>query len=195
MSEGYLVKDGKITTPVRGASLIGKGADILTKIDRVGKTMTMDQGMCGSRFRQRAHQRRPADDPRRADDGRRQSKGVSGMELNVFLDKLFAAAKQAGLEAAEAYLVEDESFSAMAANQEITQYSSNLTKGLSFRGMIGGKIGYASTEAFDEEAIGWLVQNAKDSAVLCEDKSEQFIYDGREANAQLTAGSRGRRAG
>ncbi len=48
VSEGYLVKDGKITTPVRGASLIGKGADILMKIDRVGQDMTMDQGMCGS---------------------------------------------------------------------------------------------------------------------------------------------------
>ena len=48
MGEGYLVKDGKITTPVRGASLIGKGADILLKIDRVGKIMTMEQGNCGS---------------------------------------------------------------------------------------------------------------------------------------------------
>ncbi len=48
VSEGYLVKDGKITTPVRGASLIGKGSGVLLNIDRVGKTMTMDQGMCGS---------------------------------------------------------------------------------------------------------------------------------------------------
>jgi len=48
VSEGYLVKDGKITTPVRGASLIGKGSGVLVNIDRVGKTMTMDQGMCGS---------------------------------------------------------------------------------------------------------------------------------------------------
>ncbi|MDD3335281.1 MAG: TldD/PmbA family protein [Eubacteriales bacterium] len=48
VSEGYLVKDGKITTPVRGASLIGKGAEILMQIDRVGKNMTMAQGMCGS---------------------------------------------------------------------------------------------------------------------------------------------------
>ncbi len=48
VNEGYLVKDGKITTPVRGASLIGKGSDILMKIDRVGKDMRMAQGMCGS---------------------------------------------------------------------------------------------------------------------------------------------------
>lgn len=48
VSEGYLVKDGKIVTPVRGASLIGKGADVLMKIDRVGRDMQMAQGMCGS---------------------------------------------------------------------------------------------------------------------------------------------------
>lgn len=48
VNEGYLVKDGKLTTPVRGASLIGKGAEILMQIDRVGRDMTMAQGMCGS---------------------------------------------------------------------------------------------------------------------------------------------------
>ncbi|HPF89014.1 MAG TPA: TldD/PmbA family protein [Candidatus Limiplasma sp.] len=107
------------------------------------------------------------------------------MELNAFLDKLFTAAKQAGLEAAEAYMVEDESFRAMANNQEIVQYSSNLTKGLSFRVKVNGKIGYASTEAFDEDAVDWLIQRAQDSAVLCEDTSEQFIYDGKEPSPAL----------
>ena len=48
VQEGYLVRGGKITEPVRGASLIGKGADVLMKIDRVGRDMRMDQGMCGS---------------------------------------------------------------------------------------------------------------------------------------------------
>ena len=42
------VRDGKIVSPVRGASLIGRGSEILMRIDRVGRTMTMGQGMCGS---------------------------------------------------------------------------------------------------------------------------------------------------
>lgn len=46
--EGYLVKDGKIAHPVRGASLIGRGSEILPLIDRVGRDMQMAQGMCGS---------------------------------------------------------------------------------------------------------------------------------------------------
>jgi len=48
VTEGYLVKDGKIDRPVRGATLIGKGADVLWKIDRVGKNLLTGQGMCGS---------------------------------------------------------------------------------------------------------------------------------------------------
>ena len=48
VNEGYLVKGGKIVHPVRGASLIGRGSEILTHIDRVGKDMKMAQGMCGS---------------------------------------------------------------------------------------------------------------------------------------------------
>ena len=48
VSEGYFVRDGRIHCPVRGATLIGKGSEILKKIDRVGRRMWMGQGMCGS---------------------------------------------------------------------------------------------------------------------------------------------------
>ena len=48
VSEGYLVKNGKIDRPVRGATLIGKGSQILMAIDRVGTDMQTGQGMCGS---------------------------------------------------------------------------------------------------------------------------------------------------
>ena len=46
--EGYWVKDGKILCPVRGATLIGKGHEVLHNIDRVGPEMWMAPGMCGS---------------------------------------------------------------------------------------------------------------------------------------------------
>ncbi|MGZ4122363.1 MAG: TldD/PmbA family protein, partial [Tumebacillaceae bacterium] len=46
--EGYIVRNGKIETPVRGATLIGKGIDVLQKIDMVGNNLGHGQGMCGS---------------------------------------------------------------------------------------------------------------------------------------------------
>lgn len=48
VAEGYLVKNGEITEPVRGASLIGKGSQILLDIDRVGQNLDHGVGMCGS---------------------------------------------------------------------------------------------------------------------------------------------------
>ena len=48
VSEGYLVEHGKITTPVRGASLIGTGSQVLLDIDMVGKDLAHGQGMCGA---------------------------------------------------------------------------------------------------------------------------------------------------
>ena len=47
-SEAYIVKDGKITEPVRGATLIGNARDILKHIDMVGNNLAFGQGMCGS---------------------------------------------------------------------------------------------------------------------------------------------------
>lgn len=46
--EGYLIEKGKITSPVRGATLIGTGSEILKKIEMVGNNLAYGQGMCGS---------------------------------------------------------------------------------------------------------------------------------------------------
>ena len=48
VNEGYMIRNGKICEPVRGASLVGKGSEIIQNIDMVGSDMEMGQGMCGS---------------------------------------------------------------------------------------------------------------------------------------------------
>ena len=48
VNEGYIVRNGQICEPVRGASLVGKGSEIIQNIDMVGKVLDMGQGMCGS---------------------------------------------------------------------------------------------------------------------------------------------------
>ena len=48
VNEGYLVRNGKICEPVRGASLVGKGSDIIMDIDMVGTGLDLGTGMCGS---------------------------------------------------------------------------------------------------------------------------------------------------
>ena len=48
INEGYIVRNGKIAEPVRGATLIGNGPKTLQKVDMVGNNLAHGQGMCGS---------------------------------------------------------------------------------------------------------------------------------------------------
>lgn len=47
VTEAYLIEDGKITTPVRAAQLIGNGPEVLSMIDAVGNDFDTWTGMCG----------------------------------------------------------------------------------------------------------------------------------------------------
>jgi TldD protein len=48
-SEAYMIEDGKVTAPVKGATLIGNGPDALTTVTMVGNDMALDAGIgtCG----------------------------------------------------------------------------------------------------------------------------------------------------
>ena len=48
-SEAYLIEDGKVTVPVKGATLIGNGPDVLTRVSMVGSDLRLDEGVgtCG----------------------------------------------------------------------------------------------------------------------------------------------------
>lgn len=48
-SEAYLIENGKITTPVKGATLVGNGPDVMKKISMVGSDLALDKGIgvCG----------------------------------------------------------------------------------------------------------------------------------------------------
>lgn len=48
-SEAYLIEDGKVTRPVKGATLIGNGPDVLSKVSMLGHDLALDRGVgtCG----------------------------------------------------------------------------------------------------------------------------------------------------
>lgn len=48
VNEGYLIEDGKITRPVKGATLVGSGKDVLLRIDMIADNLDFGFGMCGS---------------------------------------------------------------------------------------------------------------------------------------------------
>jgi TldD protein len=48
-AEAYMIEDGKVTYPVKGATLIGNGPDVLTRVSMIGNDMQLDPGVgtCG----------------------------------------------------------------------------------------------------------------------------------------------------
>src|SRR5512143_1732136 len=48
-SEAYMIEDGKLTFPVKGATLIGNGPDALTRVTMIGNDLALDPGVgtCG----------------------------------------------------------------------------------------------------------------------------------------------------
>lgn len=47
VTEGYLIEEGRITRPIRGATLVGNGPQVLKQVDRVGSDLGFSTGTCG----------------------------------------------------------------------------------------------------------------------------------------------------
>ncbi|MGL5714031.1 MAG: TldD/PmbA family protein, partial [Paraclostridium sp.] len=100
------------------------------------------------------------------------------MEFKEFKSILFEKALSEGFENCEIYYTDSENISITVYEGEVEKYNLDKSFGLSFRGMIDGKMGYSYTEILDKEAIGMLIKNAKEGAKCIESEDVQFIYEG-----------------
>ncbi len=107
------------------------------------------------------------------------------MKLQDFMSQLFERAKAAGFTECELYCSESESLTVRVFEGAIDEYKLANPMGLSFRGLIDGKMGYASTECMDENAIAYLIQNAKDNAAVLETVEKTEIFAGSAEYAKL----------
>ena len=100
------------------------------------------------------------------------------VQMDSFIDRLLAAAKEAGLETAEVYYSEAEAFSVGLMKGEVDSYEVSTSGGLGLRGTVDGRMGYAATEAYDEDAIAQLIEGVKESAALNEAQEQDTIFAG-----------------
>lgn len=100
------------------------------------------------------------------------------MNRQEFIDKLFAKAKAEGLEEFEAYFGSSDSFEVNVLEGEINEYSVSSSSGMGFRGVFAGRMGYASTEVLDDDAIDMLVKGVKENASLLETDDNETIFEG-----------------
>lgn len=100
------------------------------------------------------------------------------MDFKEFKNILFEKALNEGFENCEVYYTDGENISITVYEGEVEKYNIDKSFGLSFRGMLNGKMGYSYTEILDDKAIDMLIKSAKEAASCIESNDIQFIYEG-----------------
>ena len=103
------------------------------------------------------------------------------MEKNIFIDKLFKKASLKGIDEFEIYFLSNLNTSIKIYQGKIENFSNNQNQGISFRGMVDGKMGYSYSESMEDEDIDFLIDEVIENASCIESLDKQFIY-GEKAN-------------
>ncbi|GKU27887.1 TldD/PmbA family protein [Clostridium folliculivorans] len=98
------------------------------------------------------------------------------MDIKQFKDVVFSFAEETGFSEYEIYYSNKENLEIRIYEGEVDGYGLSSTGGVSFRGIINGKIGYAYSESLDEAAAEIIVKKAKENAELLENEDKDFIY-------------------
>lgn len=103
------------------------------------------------------------------------------MDIREFQTKLFARAREFGYNEAELYYQRTENFDCRLFKGEIDSYQSAEVAGVSFRGLYGDKMGYAFTERLTDDAIDYLLENARENAQIVEGEEVDEVFAGSPA--------------
>ncbi|GAU76102.1 TldD/PmbA family protein [Fusibacter sp. 3D3] len=98
--------------------------------------------------------------------------------MDAMIKQLFEKGRQMGFTAQEIYIQDAKKLSMSVYKQELDKYSLSENGGISYRGIIEGKMGYSYTEKMDEQAVEMLVNEAYQNAKIIENDDEVMIYSG-----------------
>ncbi|HAS73809.1 MAG TPA: TldD/PmbA family protein [Clostridiales bacterium UBA8960] len=99
------------------------------------------------------------------------------MDAN-FVSRLFERGTDKGFSEQEIYYVKNQNTEISVYEGQLDKYNLSENAGLSYRGILDGKLGYAYTEILDEDAINMLVDEAYDNAKIIEVTDQVFLHDG-----------------
>lgn len=100
------------------------------------------------------------------------------MDFNGFKNAVIAHCARRGITEYELYYQCAESTSVGVFQQEINQFTGSVEGGVCFRCIVGGKMGYASTEELSEEQAAAVVERAADNAANLETEDPVFLGEG-----------------
>ena len=100
------------------------------------------------------------------------------MYYQAFKQAVIAKAEALGLTEYELYYSASASTNVDVFQHEVSQFSSSLDGGVCFRCIVNGRMGYASTQALNEEEAAAIVIHAADNAAVLEDDEPVFLCPG-----------------
>lgn len=102
------------------------------------------------------------------------------MEIKEFQKTVIDRAKKSGFEDCEIYYQGGESFQIFINKGEVEQYETSKVSGAAFKGVINGKIGFAYSERFDEDAADFIIKAAIENSDIDENAEEDIFFTGSE---------------
>lgn len=111
--------------------------------------------------------------------------GGKKMEKAEFQKQLMEQALKRGMEDCEVYYAGGKSFEVMIQEQEIAHFENSIQRGVSFRGIYQGRMGYAYTEWLEQEAIDYLIAEAIQNALIIEEEEKELLYGGSDSYAAV----------
>ncbi len=173
-TESYLIEDGKITRPVRGASLIGNGPEALKYVSMVGNDLKLDEGI-GICVKEGQNIPVGVGIPTVKID--RMTVGGTA-RVNDLLEIASAATQRAlelGATDAECTLAEGEEFSAGVRMREVESLKQAGSRGAGIRVLVGRHTGSSRTSDLSAKGIEGMVRSALELAhVTTEDPYAGF---------------------
>jgi len=100
------------------------------------------------------------------------------VEVRAFVDQLFALGHRQGFSDMEAYVAMRNLFRVGVFKSEIDSYTLAESRGLAFRGLINGRMGYSFTENLALDSVRMLVEDAAANALIIDSEDIEEIYSG-----------------
>ena len=100
------------------------------------------------------------------------------MDFQEFKKAVIAASEEYGVADYEIYYTSEESTSVGIFRHEVNRFESGLSGGVSYRAIVNGRMGYASTERLEADEAQRLVRCAADNALNLETDEKEFLVEG-----------------
>lgn len=111
--------------------------------------------------------------------------GSLDMNFNEFKNMVVAKAERMGITEYELYYQGAESVSVKVFRDEVDEFAASKEGGVCFRCIVGGKMGYASTEELSAEQAAFIVERAYDNASVLESEEPVFLASGGQSYLPL----------